>query len=63
MNTVYSEQIRTPKYKGPYRDKRGVKVTRSNQHKDLWLFELDGKWWSISAQEHEVMARHKPKYK
>jgi hypothetical protein len=63
MNTVYSKEIRTPKYKAPFIDRRGVKVTLSSQHKDLWIMEKDGKWWSITAQENEIMSRHKPKHK
>lgn len=40
---------------------KGRKINRSNEHKDLWIFETpDGKWFSISNSQSGILRSNPP---
>ena len=41
---------------------RGIKISKSLYHRDLWLFEKDGKWWAVNSTD-ALMEKLHPKDK
>lgn len=39
---------------------RGIKISKSLYHRDLWLFEKDGKWWAVNSTD-ALMEKLHPK--